>query len=170
MNARRFSCLFAVFLYLVSNYAYSLAQTQPSALRGLKNISVSVTFVVHPATKSMFENSGLRELTLKNVAEIKMRRAGIRLIESTQADSQLRITMRVSSDQNNTFYIFHLVVDLKEKAFLYRNPTKEIWGSTWGMMALEIATNEDVRRRSVQFIEDSVDDFINKYLAANSKK
>ena len=164
----KLSCsLITLFLCLVSYQSLSIAQTT-ATLHGLRNISVSVSILVHPSIRSEFENSGLTELTLRNAAEIRLRKAGVNLIEGGQAE--LQVTMYVSSDKSVSFYIYNLVVDLKEKGYLYRNPNKEIWGRTWGMYRLGIATNKDIRRQSIEFVEDSVNDFINQYLAANPKK
>jgi len=135
---------------------------QRETLRGLKGIQV----LVEPITLA-----GLTESTLKTDVELKLRKAGIRVLTKdewllTQGYPYLYVNVTAIELKSPQEFIYSVNVGLTEDVILSRNRSIETSATTWKKSALGITPDLRAVREAVG---DQVDKFMNDYLAVNPK-
>ncbi len=122
---------------------------------------------------------GLWETQLRTDVELKLRQAGIRVLTKEEVTHTLGLpfvyvnvnTIPLQSSSPSSQYAFALNVELMQTICLGRSPSGLTIGRTWDAVGLfgTVGGNdlgEYVRTR----VRDLTDQFINAYLAANSKR
>ena len=136
-------------------------------LCGLEGVNVLIENIAPDA-----EGDGLHRSTLQVDVELRLRKAGIRVLTEEEMLNlpnmpHLYVNIQVMKRKNGG-YIYSIAVSLSEWVKLIREPFSHMSATTWkatgcigivGVSYLE----EDIRRQ----VGDMVDEFINDYLAAN---
>lgn len=165
------SPIFVLFASLALTVLSAPVRAQTSVgkdtLQGLKGIYVLVESVDDDV-----ERLGLTRNQLQADAELRLRKAGIRVPPKSQSfeDDIGTLIITVSTHAESTgLHAFDVAVDVSEGVLLARSPLKRAWARTYfvtGMVGLVGAERlQDVRN----IVNDKVDYFINDYLAMNPK-
>lgn len=138
------------------------------ALRGLRNVSVLVDGLSIDA-----ERDGVRRGTLQADAELRLRRAGIRVVTQRGAPEPQSAVLHVRLDDmkrdldSGTYHEFRLTLEVLQTVQLTRDPTVQslqpAWSRTLGGTHLAATVVPAVRDALRQAMEHLIDDF----LAAN---
>lgn len=168
----RVRLLFVCALLLgITSSIMAQSSDEKGSLRGLKGIYVLVEKV-----GGRVEQQGLTTSQLKTDAELKLRKAGIRVATSGESlDSHigtLHISVTASPTQSvPNLYQVTIVVELLQDVRLARDPTISVFSAAtyavWrgcGTVGVD-HLRDDVRNAA----GDDVDVFINDYLAMNPK-
>jgi hypothetical protein len=145
-----------VVLLLLPGVSHALTNQQ-KALVGLPGLSVAVAIDPHvPA-------SGLTKEQTKTDVELRLRKAGINVVEEGWPILGVGIT---AMKTNSTTIFYAIEVELSEVVTLHRGIKAS--GTTWdaGFIGYTGINNAIKIRRDVN---DQVDRFINNYLAANPR-
>lgn len=145
-------------------------------LVGLEGVIVSVTIDVSEEHKKEIEDYGLTEEKLKTFTELQLRRNAIKVLpiqnwQKTPSLPMLCVEVWVHPIVLDTmsFAASYVRIELKEDAFLERNPKMPVNAVTWNNVRRGlVATDKLKNMRDV--LEDSLDLFCNDYLAANPKE
>jgi hypothetical protein len=139
-------------------------------LRGLGAIGVLVEDV-----PSDLQQDGLTVDDLQTDVELRLRQAGIRVLTVTMRE-RLKIPVSpflsvwiVSKKVSSGHYAFSISVSLMQQVHLSRNPSIEMSAMTWHAASVGYVSNPGIRRNLRQYVSDTVDRFINAYLAVNPK-
>ena len=134
-------------------------------LRGLKEVSVHVEDL-----DFQFERDGLTTDHLKRDAELKLKRAGIKVQSvkepmRTVGIPQLRIMVKVLGTSSGD-YAAHVRLELREAVGLVRHHGMEVFTSTWTTGRFGVTQSlSDVKKQE----QTLLDKFINEYRAANPR-
>ncbi len=147
-------------------------ETTRTTLAGLKGFYVVVA--VLPDSDEARRDRLERE-QLQTDVELKLRQAGIRVLslqEEAQSKTRTSLVANVTVNKTSaTFYILHVDVDVYQYVRLTRNPSTQVWVSTWSSASLlGWAKPESVGRYVRDSLKDLTDQFINAYLAANPRR
>jgi len=139
-----------------------LEKQRRETLRGLKGIQV----LVEPITLA-----GLTESTLKTDVELKLRKAGIRVLTEdewlkTPGYPYLYVNVTAIELKSPREFIYSVNVAFKQDVILSRNRSIETTGVTWDVSSLGINSKLRYVR---EVVSDLVDKFMNDYLAVNPK-
>jgi len=144
-------------------------------LRGIKGVRVGA------GVAKDIEEAGLRTDVIKTDTELKLRLAGIRVLETAaefaSAPGSPWLFVAVEGVSQKGVYGFSLSVSLSQNVVLERDPSLKPVGEfrgakfsakTWDttVVGLQVGNPSDNIRSTVK---DLVDKFINAYLAANQK-
>lgn len=142
------------------------------ALRGLGGVAVTVYDITQEA-----ERDGLSQATLQTDVELRLRKAGIRVLTGEQwlnepGQPTLKVIVglyKVPSDRVDG-YAKSLRGELWQHVLLSRNPSTILRAATWTSVELVGISNSDTLNKSIRDdVADLVDDFINNFLAENQK-
>lgn len=157
-------------LYLFWPLAVHADDTERSrrALRGLKGVGVVVD-----GLKPEVEQNGLTASAIQTDVELKLRQAGIPVLDSDESGKagsailEISVSVLTSSDGRSAYMI---TVGLDQDANLVRDPSIfTALATTWQVGVLGSIGRPNVRSlRDV--VKDLVDKFINAYFAVNPKK
>ena len=134
-------------------------------LRDLKKVFVDVEEL-----DFRVERIGLTTDHLRTDAEVKLRRAGIKVQSAkesmrTPGIAQFYIMVKVIGTSSGD-YAAHIRLELREAVRLVRNPGMEVFTSTWTTGKFGVTpTLSDVRQQEQALL----DNFITEYRAANPK-
>ena len=134
-------------------------------LRGLKKVLVHVEDL-----DFRVERVGLTTDHLRTDAELKLKRAGIKVLSEkesmrTVGSPQLNIIVKVLGTSSGD-YAAHIRLELREAVALVRNPGMEVFTSTWTTGKFGVtSTLSDIRQQEQALL----DKFITEYRAANPK-
>ncbi len=136
-----------------------------STLVGLAGVHVGVD--VHKEA----EREGLPRTTLQTDIELRLRKAGIRVLtlEEVKEIPGLPLLSLVIGTQKNPIgiYAYHLALEVWQSVSLLRDPSILTQGLTWRASGVT-GTVGDLKLSGVrEYVQDKVDEFINDYLAAN---
>src|SRR5437660_9894058 len=170
--------LFMMFLMSVAN-GYSNAQSndplERDTLRGLSGVNV---FVNLTEDRPSLESDGLTKSQIQTDIEIRLRKAGIRVLtldETKELPRRPVLFVALLASQNEPLtkllgehvYSFSIQVDFKQTATLYRSTENKVFlVTTWSDSAVGMTSKRNIRTIR-EDIGDYVDKFINDYLAAN---
>lgn len=143
-------------------------------LKGLSGVYVEVSF---DGADDNTERVGLNQGVLQNFAELRLRTAGIRVWtkEEHKKDSatlRVRLAMyRRSEYRMEPFYAFHVNSELEQGVRLTRAPDIYVCTRTWESIGwLGISGEGKVSKMVRKEVGDTLDHFVNDYLAANPKQ
>jgi len=168
---RRKQCSLIVALFITMSLSGGLATTTRAGdaeipvLRDLKKVFVDVEEL-----DFRVERIGLTTDHLRTDAELKLRRAGIKVQSAkesirTPGIPQLYIMVKVIGTSSGD-YAAHIRLELREAVRLTRNPGMEVFTSTWTTGKFGVTpTLSDVRQQEQALL----DNFITEYRAANPK-
>jgi len=151
--------LFCLFILLASSIstAQELVPSDPAyALKGLKSLGVLVEGLKEKAIKI-----GLSEDRLRTIAELKLRREGIEVLEYGSFP-QLYINVNVLSRA------FNITIKIQEWVQLRRDPSIECFGVTWDDSVT--GSYEGGAEYIVDTLNQALEVFLNDYYRANPKK
>lgn len=141
-------------------------------LEGLKEFSV----VVENLNPSL-EKLGVTKKQLQADAELKLRQAGIKVIEAgspEKADSPYIYISIKSIDyklgDSSIGVIFSFRVDLREYAFLKRASKVTVVANSWSQNQIATCANDVFAVFTRDILKNIMDQFITDYLAANPKE
>ncbi len=135
-------------------------------LRGLKSVALFVEQL-----NPQIEEDGLSAATLKTDTEIKLQRAGIKVLSReesyrTQGSAGLFLKAHVFR-YNSAGYVYNVSLSLKEEAHLSRVNYLAPLATTWeSELSLGVTPDISEIRATAKGL---VDEFVDMYLAANSK-
>jgi hypothetical protein len=171
--------LFVVVVYLTSmeeggKVFASDGERPPLSLEGLQGISVMIL-----PFKPDAERNGLENEQLQKDIELKLRKAGIKILTDRELEKPgfpyLNIDVNVTKDKAPEVYSYNIKVELYKQEI--QNPQDEIESAmqsvsvkTWSSELTGTAPGSDLKNRVQKQIGDTIDKFINDYLAANPKK
>ena len=168
MNIRGLLLLFTVIgFYIPELSAQTLVTTAQETLRGLKGFSVIIGELHDEVTQA-----GLTKSILKTDVELKLRKAGIRVLTKDERFFTLGLVGRLSVSVNalkttsppHTF-VYCAAVKLLQDVILSRNRVKTL-AITWDSGFVGVTPDlRDVRENT----SNLVDMFMNDYLAVNPK-
>jgi hypothetical protein len=140
-------------------FAPTLFAQNRESLRGISAVPVSV---------QVSDGSGTTSSLLQSYVELQLRKAGIRVPsnnERTKKDGDALLYVKVWSWNHE---IRSVEVELVQLVNLNRDPTIKATVATWEVRTWggdRASTDADIKRA----VSDILDDFINDYLAVNSK-
>jgi len=155
-----------VLLTLIPFYIPDLsAQTpeQRATLRGLKGFYVLIDDITQ---------TGLTKDVLKTGLELKLRKAGIRVLTIdemflTPGTPHLYVIVDVIKISRQCGFVYSVMVFFSQDVTLSRNrSTKAKGATTWKLSSLGVTQN---LRHVREVVSDLVDEFMNDYLAVNPK-
>jgi hypothetical protein len=158
-------------LVAITSFPCIAQSSEKDSLRGLKGIYVLVERI-----GGRVEQQGLTTSQLKTDAELKLRKAGIRVATRGESLDSSVGTLHISVTANPTqsvpnLYQVSIIVELLQEVRLVRDPTITVVSATTYAVARSCGTvgidhlRDDVRNAA----SDDVDVFINDYLAMNPK-
>lgn len=166
MKFRMISLLAILFIVAVSTSAQD-GNLQRASLVGISRVYVVVT------TTPTAEQDGLTSELIKTEVELRLRTAGIKVIDKgewTADDGILSITISALPIEKLPLYACSFTVDLKQTVTPPRFRNSKMMGATWqtgGIAAFgRPQFKEAVKRNTVEFVES----FIKDYTAANPRK
>ena len=145
---------------------------QNGSLKGLDEIFVTVS----PIEKDVEEN-GLTADLLRQDVELRLRKAGIRILSEKDFKSNpltpvldIRAHFGRQKGTREGLYAYHLYLALSQIVSLSRDPKITTFTSTWdSKYKLGVVEKSNVRKIR-EPVADLADEFINAFLAANPKK
>jgi hypothetical protein len=162
------TCLFAAAPPLLAQVGDT--ERSRSTLEGIDSVAVHVWLNADPA---MAQRAGLREATIRTTdVELRLRQAGIKVATSSTAVPRLVVEIVLGEsyapDGSVAGYASALRASVLQGVFTgggARYNVVEIWSTSIALTLSGRRAEEDIRGR----IRDSVDQFINAYLAANPR-
>lgn len=147
--------------------AFAQKVSQEDSLRGLSGVSVLVAEVNSDA-----ERDGLMRGQLQTDIELRLRKAGIRVLANTDPDTpllpQLYLKVRAVKRSEFNLYAFSINVQVNDFVDLRRKPTRPAVVTIWEADTAG-SVGSDKLRTVRETVGDLVDRFINDYLAQNPK-
>lgn len=138
------------------------------SLVGLRGVQV----IVEPLRPEA-EARGLTTALLQTDAELRLRKAGIRVLtrqESEQAPGNPYLYVNVAITTGSIYWGDSLHVSLRQTVLLERDTAVRIDAETWDASSGGgIYLPENIAQKVRGAIDDLVDQFVNAYLAANPK-
>lgn len=172
----RFSLAIAILLISVNLNALSFAaddEQSDTLLKGLISLYVQVV-PIDPKTAQ----KGIAAAQLRRETETRLRKAGIKVLSEPEYDRLrrsatyplARLEVSVAIDNitiaDSSLKINSISVQVRQRAFLTRNPTIRIFATTWRRQAINYSNSlADVH----QTLRDIVNEFIAAYVSANPK-
>jgi len=149
----------------------TIEQQQRVTLKGLKRIGV----VVERSLDASLRNYGLDEGQLQTEAEIRVRQAGIHVLpieEIKKEPGQPFLYIVVTAESRpqlglSDLFFYKIRVELEQEVLLVRDPSIMAPGvPTWQVISMGTVGRNNLRDIR-QSVEDTINQFINAYLAAN---
>ena len=159
------------------SYAQSNDPLEKESLKGLSGVYV---FLNLTEDSPSLEKDGLTETQIRTDVEIRLRKAGIRVLTIEEAKELprrpvLSVALLASRSEALTkvlgenIYAFTIQIDFKQTATLYHSTDNKVFlVTTWSNSAVGMTTKRNVRTIR-EGIGDYVDKFINDYLTVNPK-
>jgi hypothetical protein len=143
-------------------------QSQNSSLRGLMGVRVLLTNLNPDA-----ERDGLIKSELKTDVELRLRKAGIRVLTEEEWRKTPRAPMLyVKVDAlrgSNIAYAYYTNVQLYQRVSIEQTPNISGFAATWSTGSIGIAEQVNLKGLVIGSLRDEVDEFIKAYLAENPK-
>jgi hypothetical protein len=169
MRGKQFSLIVALFITISLSggipTTIRAGDAEIPVLRDLKKVFVDVEEL-----DFRVERIGLTTDHLRTDAELKLRRAGVKVQSAKESMRmpgipQLYIMVKVLGTSSGD-YAAHIRLELREAVRLVRNPGMEVFTSTWTTGKFGVTpTLSDVRQQEQALL----DNFITEYRAANPK-
>lgn len=138
-----------------------------ATLRGLPGVNVLVEALTAEA-----ERNGLTRAQIQTDVELRLRKAGIRVLSETERDETpgrpfLYVTVNARKARSTPLYAFSIHVALAQRVLLERDPQISSLAETWSISSTGIVGESHLRELTRSEIADRVDAFLNAYLAVN---
>lgn len=166
------SLVVALFLSLTATAQKIPTVDHRGSLRALPGFNVLIESFHYAEA----ESRGFTESQLQTDVELRLRRAGIRVLTIQEAKESaanptlyVNVTLVRLDAPADGLYAFSLSVDVRQTVLLVTPPFSKTFASTWETAttgAIGLQRVGDLRGR----IGDLVDELINDYLAANTPK
>jgi hypothetical protein len=164
--------LAVAFLVMTTAVVWGLdSKATRESLRGLTGVEVLAENISQDLT-----SGGLTTSQIQTDVELRLRKAGIRVLTEEQASDTLGnpyLYIRVIGMQDRTVagrvlgHSIFIGVSLKQKVWLVRDPDLRVfYGETWDVATLLSIPPSNLRSVREE-VADLVDQFINAYLAVN---
>lgn len=146
---------------------FSFTADKRDTLRGLTEVSVLVEYLPDD-----IEREGLNREHLKRDIEVRLRKAGLRVLTTSEIATSsgspyLYVAVYAITGPTVTVNAYAITLTLKQLVHLSRNPTTELFVTTWEGPGLPGSLSAprvlDLRNR----ISDAVERFIMDYQTAN---
>jgi hypothetical protein len=139
-----------------------------ATLRGLKGVYV----LVEPL-RAETERAGLTKAQIQTDVELRLRKAGIRVLSEKERDETpgspyLYVNVQVV-ETNVPLYAFSIDVALMQRVLLERDPKIRSLAETWDTASTGMVREDTLRKFPRDSLADKVDAFINAYLTENPK-
>jgi hypothetical protein len=160
---RLYTAFIALFVFCAPITRASDDEFSRRSLRGFRTIQVVID-----APPPEAEQAGLTKSAIQTDVELKLRQAGIRVLDQTTDVPWLHVAVFVipSSDSN---WPYAIEVELCQGVTLTRDPSISLIGTpTWSVGGYGSVGRQNVRSLR-EDVKDAVDKFINAYLAVNPK-
>jgi hypothetical protein len=118
--------------------------------------------------------AGLNQQDIKTAAELRCRMAGV-LINSAPSEPYLYINIvplevYYVGHRPSGIYAVAIRVELRQRAFLSRDPAISAYAGTWSRVSVITAPRERLVSYCHESLNNLVDEFLNAYLAQNPKR
>ena len=162
-----------VLLLALSSLGFAQDSRDTDVFRGLAGVAVAVTDLGQEV-----ERDGLLKAQLQTDVELRLRKAGIRVLteeqwitEPGQPTLSVKVALYKSSDPKINGYAKSVNIVLRQNVLLSRNPSTIFRGAiTWESFEAVGFSNPTVLQKDIRdTLADCVDEFINAFLAANPK-
>jgi len=140
---------------------------QRATLQGIKAIAVDA-FVAPDG-----ELGGLIQSQLQTDVELRLQKAGIRVVSEPSADTRwsfLSLTVNVTKAPDFPVYGCAIVLEVNQPVSLAHDPRRSLVVSTWTNGSVGVWGAQRLRDGVRDGVADLVDKFINAYLEQNPKK
>ncbi|MBI1956169.1 MAG: hypothetical protein HYS38_07220 [Acidobacteria bacterium] len=137
------------------------SQEDRATLRGVKEVAVVI------GLNSELKRVGLTKEQLQTDTELRLRRSGIRVASSQVPFLAINIT--ALEGPGVPLNAILVSVAFRQLVSLIRNPDIKSVASTWSVEGVAMVGDNRVEERIRSYVADSVDEFINAYLAENSQ-
>lgn len=158
-----------VVLLALPSLGLAQERVDPGALRGLAGVAVAVSNIPQEA-----ERDGLFHNTLQTDVELRLRMAGIRVLTGEQwlnalGQPTLNISVGLVKSRSDV-YAKSVEVTVTQNVLLTRNASTFVRAATWQSFKFVGISNSSILQRDIRDnVADSVDEFINAFLAANPR-
>jgi hypothetical protein len=166
--SRGVHCAALLVLFSASFLAAADNENSRRSLTGLRGVRVIVEISRHPELDAV----GLTVTAVRTDAELRLRKAGIRVLEADQVPGSpylyLNATVTTAGKES---WGDSILVSLRQTVILDRDPSIRIDAETWSVLfggGIHAPTHDYARYMRDGF-NDGIDQFINAYLAANPK-
>lgn len=163
-----------VLLLALSSLGFAQDTRDTDGLRGLAGVAVAV--ILFPQE---VERDGLLKAQLQTDVELRLRKAGIRVLAEDQwllvpgqpTLSVIVVLYKVSDPEAINGYAKLVNVALRQNVMLSRKPSTIVKGAiTWqGGVNVGVSNSIVLQKDIRDLVADRVDEFINAFLAANPK-
>jgi hypothetical protein len=139
--------------------------SERETLRGVSAIRVVVGTLDPQA-----ERDGLRQSTLQTDIELKLRQAGIPVVDTAGTEPFLNVVVHaVALERPSGLYAYTIHVQFFQVVVLRRDRNIPALGATWSGQLTTGTVGADNLSAVRSSVRDRVDEFVNAYLAANPK-
>lgn len=156
------SLVFLPLVFAQLGRAESLAE-QRDTLKGIKRIVVLVTL------SPELMDAGLSADDLKTDAELKLKMAGVEVVNSEKADGYLYVTVTGFKSWALGGAVYRHDLQLRQWVSLLSNPNTTCYAPTWTDGSVSLAKFNDLSSL-YENLGGSVNKFVKDYLAVNPKK
>jgi hypothetical protein len=170
-------------LLVLPNVARGQSELFRATLRGIRAVSVSVavdgekdtgagSITSGLGTRAGTEKDGLFDSRLQTMVELRLRQAGLSVLEPENPNDDATIMVAVSAVKSpDGLYAVHMELQVAQWAWLARNSHILSFAATWH--ATEVSGHlgsERIREGIESSIQHQVDEFLNDYFAENPKR
>lgn len=142
-----------------------LAADDKETLRGIRGFNVVVEQLPR-----VVDRSGTRREEVKNLLEARLRKAGLKILSEDEALSQSSISgypyLYVYTDitpySKGDFFVYHIVVELRQRSTLMRDPSLSVYTATWSRSRCGAARKyrwKELQNDIVKLLNEFIDDF-----------
>src|SRR5208337_1836463 len=146
---------------LLPTVSHALTNEQ-KILVGLRGVYVSVADM-DPEE----EHLGITKAQIQTDVELRLRKAGIRVLTKTPGEPSLYVQVTIAYGSNSPIAPYSVLVGLQEWVTLDRG--SRAYGLTWESAYTAGADKRIIEKAIREDLGDRIDYFINDYLAANPK-
>ena len=140
-------------------------KAEKSSLTGLKGVHVVLERI-----DSQLNSAVLETRSVERDVEVTIAAAGIKVLdkdEMLQTPGMPYLYINLNTAKSGMVYAYHIQIELKQGAYLERDPNIFVTSTTWsgnGLTGMVAMSEVDTMRN---YLDDSVAEFIRAYLAAN---
>jgi len=166
---KRIACWSILFpAFLVTSPAVADEELAQATLKGLRAMNVVVE-----SLKPEAERDGLLRDTIRTDVELKLRQAGIAVLSKSEPPAYAYLYVNVGTMKPSAasgLYAYCVHVELVQRVYLARDASVFTFARTWQSTGI-FGTVGTFNLSSVRgTVRDSVDEFLNDYLAVNPKR